>query len=237
LEKNIKAKQNQMFSRIKKAAKILLNYKTTKKLSPNELLQQQRAKPWFAVYGDQTLRLDYDLNSSSIVFDVGGYKGEFASEIFCKYNTTIYIFEPVKEFFSIIKSKFIKNEKVECFNFGLGKENSEIQISLSDNSSSVFLKGENSEKIQLKNVIEFMDSKNCTHVDLIKINIEGGEYELLEALIENNYIRYFKNIQVQFHDFIIENPKERMNKIQKELSKTHKLTYQFEFVWENWKLK
>jgi hypothetical protein len=50
-------------------------------------------------------------------------------------------------------------------------------------------------------------------------------------------ITRFKNIQVQFHDFIIENATERMENIQKQLAKTHKITYQFNFVWENWQLK
>lgn len=226
-----------MISRIKKAIKVLINYKTKKVFSPNDLIQHKRVQPWFAINGDNTLRLNYDLNNNSIVFDVGGYKGEFASEILCKYNATIYIFEPIKEFYDIVKSKFIYNEKINSYNFGLAGKNKEMQISLLDNSSSIYLKGENAQTIQLKSIVEFMQTNNITQIDLIKINIEGGEYELLESLLENNCITHFKNIQVQFHDFIIENAKERMHKIQKELSKTHELTYQFEFVWENWKLK
>jgi FkbM family methyltransferase len=226
-----------MIPRIKKAIKVLINHKTKRVFSPNDLIQYQRVQPWFAVKGDETLRLDYDLNYNSIVFDVGGYKGVFAAEILCKYNSTIYVFEPIKEFYSIINSKFINNEKVKRFNFGLAGKYQEMQISLSDNSSSIYLKAENCETIQLKSIVEFIQSNNITQIDLIKINIEGGEYELLESLIENNYLKYFKNIQVQFHDFIIDNAKERMNKIQNELAKTHELTYQFEFVWENWKLK
>ena len=69
--------------------------------------------------------------------------------------------------------------------------------------------------------------------DLIKINIVGGEYEVLEILLKNNMISIFKNIQVQFHDFIVDNAKERMNAIQKKLALTHVLTFQYEFVWEN----
>lgn len=81
-----------------------------------------------------------------------------------------------------------------------------------------------------------MTKHNIEVVDLIKINIEGGEYDLLDEIIANNWLSKFKNIQVQFHDFVIENPRERMEKIQKELAKTHQLTYQYDFVWENWKL-
>ncbi|MFQ6601615.1 FkbM family methyltransferase [Flavobacterium sp. C3NV] len=224
-----------MTSRIKKAIKILINYEKKKAtLSPNDLLQHNRVQPWFAVNGDDTLRLNYDLNSDSVVFDVGGYKGEFAAGILCKYDSNIYVFEPIKVFFEIIKNKFVQNKKVNAFNFGLAGKDADLQISLSDNSSSVYLKGEKTETIKLKSIVEFLNTYNIKNVDLIKINIEGGEYELLESLISNNLINVFKNIQVQFHDFLIENAKERMNEIQQNLSKTHKLTYQYEFVWENW---
>ncbi len=227
-----------MISRIKKAVKILINYDKKKtSINTDNLLQYNRVKPWFTVKGDETLRLNYDLNTDSIVFDVGGYKGEFASEILCKYNANVYIFEPVRDFFLVIKNKFLKNEKVMSFNFGLAGKDQEMQISISDNSSSVYLKGEKKETIQLKSIVDFIKRNNINQIDLIKINIEGGEYELLESLIENGCITVFKNIQVQFHDFLFENAKERMNKIQENLSKTHEITYQYEFVWENWRLK
>jgi len=66
--------------------------------------------------------------------------------------------------------------------------------------------------------------------------IEGGEYDLLEHLIKTKYIKRIKNLQVQFHDFV-DQAQERMDNIQKELSKTHQLTYQYLFVWENWERK
>lgn len=227
-----------MLKKIKKAIKILINYEgKKKKMSPDELIQSERVLPWFAAKGDETLRLNYDLNEKSIVFDVGGYKGEFAGDIFCKYNATIYVFEPIKSFFQIIQKKFVNNQKVKIYNFGLAGKDEQMQISMSDNSSSVFLKTEDSETIQLKSIVNFIQENTIQSVDLIKINIEGGEYELLEALIENNLINVFKNIQVQFHDFLLEDGKERMNRIQENLSKTHQITYKYEFVWENWKLK
>ncbi len=227
-----------MLKKIKKEVKRLFRGKKNKfVMSPNDLIQAERVKPWFADNGDQTLRLDYDLNENSVVFDIGGYKGEFAGDIFCKYNATIYVFEPIASFFKIIQKKFITNPKVKIYQFGLAGKDEELQISMSDNSSSVFLKTEDSETIQLKSIVHFIQENTISSVDLIKINIEGGEYELLESLFENNLITVFKNIQVQFHDFLLDDGKERMNKIQENLSKTHQLTYQYEFVWENWELK
>jgi hypothetical protein len=71
-------------------------------------------------------------------------------------------------------------------------------------------------------------------VDLIKINIEGDEFPLLKNLIDNNKTNLFKDIQVQFHQFIPDSINKR-NWIREKLSLTHTLTYDYEFVWENWK--
>ena len=70
----------------------------------------------------------------------------------------------------------------------------------------------------------------------MKINIEGDEFPLLESMLENNLITYVTDIQVQFHQFI-PNAVARRELIHKKLSETHKLTYNYEFVWENWQKK
>lgn len=226
-----------MIKKLKKILKIIITNDKPKIISENDRLQAQRVVSWFADKGDETLRLDYDLDENSIVFDIGGYKGEFARDIYCKYNSNIYIFEPIKDFFEISKKRFINNKKVHNYNFGLANKSFDAEINLSDNASSIFnVEGEKT-TIRLESIVTFMKDNKIETVDLIKINIEGGEYDLLDELIAINWLHKFKNIQVQFHDFVIENPRERMEKIQKELQKTHQLTYQYDFVWENWKLK
>jgi len=201
-------------------------------------IQKKRCKPWFKINGDKTLRLNYDLSKSSIVFDLGGYKGNFAQEIYNRYLCKIFIFEPVKSFYKIIDDKFKDIPKVTTYPYGLANEDKELFISDSEDASSVFIDSEGSEKIKLKSILNFINNNNnITHVDLIKINIEGGEYEVLEALLESGMISIFKNLQIQFHDFIIDNASERMENIQVQLAKTHKITYQYKFVWENWVIK
>lgn len=217
--------------------KNITRYRITRKYSKEELIQYERVQPWFAIQGDKNLRIDYDLNSNSVVFDLGGYKGEFSSVIFCKYDCNIYIFEPINSFYQIIVKAFSHNTKVKCYNFGLGSQNEKIKISLTDNASSVYIASKATEEINLKSIVSFVKENNINEVDLIKLNIEGGEYEVLEILIEDNLIHIFKNIQVQFHDFIVDNARERMIAIHQKLAETHELTFQFEFVWENWRLK
>ncbi len=199
-------------------------------------IQRKRVIPWFEINGDRTLRLNYDLDANSIVMDLGGYEGEWSADIYCKYASKIMIFEPNQAFCENIQNKFLKNQNVQIFNFGLANTDRLEKLSLMDNSSSIFIESDNYIEIQLKSALQFVQDQNITNVDLIKINIEGGEFEFLESLIKNDLIRIFDNIQVQFHDFV-PNAVERMNKIHIELSKSHDITYGYEFVWENWKRK
>ena len=203
----------------------------------NDFIQFKRVQPWFKIDGDETLRLNYPLSEDSVIFDVGGYKGDFAAAIINKYNCKVHTFEPIPEFYQIIENKFSNNSKLISHRFGLSNNTKKQKIGLLDNGSSIYsIQGYNVIEIQLKSVTEFIFEQKIEKVDLIKINIEGGEYDLLEGLINANIITNFTNIQVQFHDFVIVDAKERMHRIQEALAATHMLTYQYEFVWENWQL-
>ena len=204
------------------------------KIFPSQ--QAKRVKPWVLAKGDKTLRLNYELSSDSIVFDLGGYEGQWASDIFSKYQCTIYLFEPFKPYCENIRSRFSKNGKLKIFDFGLGQSDKVLKLYAMDDASSVFKQNGVPHDIEIKNASDFIRNLDVPLIDLMKINIEGGEYELLEELIDSGLIVKIKNIQVQFHDFV-PNAAERMNQIQKSLIKTHSLTYQFEFVWENWVLQ
>jgi FkbM family methyltransferase len=198
---------------------------------------QPRVAAWYAVDGDEVLRLNYDLNADSIVLDVGGYEGEWAGKIFCKYGCIIHVFEPVDKFYEEIKGKFTKNNKVFVHNFGLGNKDEEVSFGVDGNASSEFIGSDDHfEKVQLRSVVEIFKENDIKVVDLMKINIEGGEYDVLEALINAGLISKILNIQVQFHDFVPD-AQARMKKIHEKLKLTHQLTYHYEFVWENWKLK
>ena len=56
--------------------------------------QEKRCIPWFQNNGDKTLRLNYPLTDKSIVLDLGGYEGQWASDIFSRYCCFIHVFEP-----------------------------------------------------------------------------------------------------------------------------------------------
>ncbi|MDC3244808.1 FkbM family methyltransferase [Gammaproteobacteria bacterium] len=184
---------------------------------------------------DESLRYEYSLNENSIVFDIGGYEGEFAQKIFDRFGCTIYVFEPVKEYYHSIVKRFKNNPKIKIFDFGLSDIDEMRSITLSDNGTSVFIDKGEKENISLKSAADFLNKNDIESIDLLKINTEGGEFSVLPDLIENYKIHNIKNLQIQFHNFVPDAERLR-EKIRNDLKQTHHLTYDYYFVWENWEL-
>jgi FkbM family methyltransferase len=198
--------------------------------------EQSRVKPWFAIDGDKNLRLDYELDKNSVVYDVGGYLGEWANPINTKFHCCIEIFEPVDKFADVIEKKFKTEPKIHIHRFGLAGKTKNIAVSLEDASSSTF-KASGSDKKELIKLVaakEFIPT-DLKKIDLIKINIEGGEYELLNHLIDTGLIKIIQDIQVQFHNFVPD-AHEKRSLLHKKLSQTHYLTYSYPWIWENWRI-
>jgi FkbM family methyltransferase len=193
-------------------------------------------KKWYKDNGDSSLRLNYNLNENSLVFDLGGYEGQWTSDIFSKYLCEIHVFEPSKRFAENIQKRFAYNPKVIVHPFGLSSKTEKVELSIAGDASSTINKQNLSiEQIQLIAAFDFFNENKINNIDLMKINIEGGEFDLLKHLIDNNFIAKIKNIQVQFHCFV-PNAEEKLNEIYQNLQKTHKLTYHYKYVWENWEL-
>ena len=199
-------------------------------------MQAEILAAWFRDEGDKTLRVDYELSEDSVVLDLGGYEGQWTSDIFARYCCLIHVFEPVQDYAKQIEKRFAKNRRIVVHQYGLASENCKVNISLDRDGSSTFKSGAKTTEGSLVKAIDFLRDNELSKIDLVKINIEGGEYELLEHLIDTKFVTNIRNIQVQFHDFVPD-AEERMVRIQKELEKTHSLTYQYRFVWENWRIK
>ncbi len=193
---------------------------------------------WYRDKGDKYLRLKYNLNKDSVVLDVGGYIGDFSEQIYEKFGCKVYLFEPSPSFYSKCLERFKDNKNILCFNYGLGNLSGDFVLSNDNEASSTKRKVSNNqgEIIKIRKITDIIKEQGINKIDLIKINIEGGEYDLLSFLINENLISIINNIQVQFHNFI-PNAKQKRDDIINLLSKTHKNDWSYYFVWENWSLK
>lgn len=194
-------------------------------------------------YGDRDawpgdyLRYDYNLNENSIVIDLGCYIGSFTENIYNKFNCYVYSFEPIKRYYDICLDKFQHISNIKVYNTGLSNENKKVDFTIGGESSSMYSNVDKPEiGVSLIKIDDFLKQQNIQKVDLLKMNIEGGEYDLLEYIISNNIAHLFENIQVQFHTNIFDGWEEKYSLIINNLPKTHHLTYKYEFKFENWKL-
>ena len=189
---------------------------------------------YYAEGGDIRFRFDYDLSPDSLVLDLGGYEGQWASDLYARQRCRIDVFEPVARFAAAIGERFKRNPDIRVFPHALGGSTRRESLSVRGASSSAYKRKSTAEEVEFVDVAQWFDEQRIGDVRLMKINIEGGEYELLERMLETGLTARVADFQVQFHNFTPD-AAERMAAIQQGLAATHRPTYQYRFVWENWR--
>jgi len=123
-------------------------------------------KKWRKLDREKAYRTNYpELNEQSIVFDLGGYQGQWASDIYAQHLAKIYVFEPHPVYGKNIKKRFQKNKSIEVFNYGLGAKDEQKMLSTDEESSSVFAEGKNQVAIQLKTAATFIQDHHINKID------------------------------------------------------------------------
>lgn len=216
---------------------ILIIYKKTQEMFKKSSITFSDHENWVSANGDATFRLNYPaLTPDSVVFDIGGYKGEWSRNIYAKYSPHIYIFEPVPTFYFYTHDYFLKNANIKVINSGLGATTRVVELGLADDGSSIFDKNNTLININIICISEFILENEIKDIDLIKINTEGAEYEIIDDLYSSGLISSVKNFQIQFHNFV-DNAEGQLAEARKKLAITHKQDWNFEFIWEGWSIK
>jgi hypothetical protein len=174
---------------------------------------------------NESQRYYYDLDEDSVVFDLGGYKGQFSETIYKEFGCKPHLFEPV----------FEPTGNFTFYPFALGARTREEKILVDGDKTGIGCKSGTEKKILVFDIVPILEELG-EDIDLMKINIEGMEYEVIPRLIQSGWIKRIKNLQVQFHR-IAPNSDRDMWIIQNDLKATHDLSWQFRFIWESWRLR
>lgn len=166
------------------------------------------------------LRYRYPLNENSIVVDMGAYRGEWSDKIYDEFGCELILFEPTD---NIHYAKY--GRKIQACAW---IENTEVRTNGAFYYTSMIHDNEvGLTKYRAVDVMEHLPEK----IDLLKINVEGAEYDLLNYMIEKDIIKNIKYLQIQFHitdkfDYV-----DRYTKIKWKLLQTHDIMWDCEFVW------
>lgn len=193
-------------------------------------------RAWRADQALDRLFLRYDmLPENPLVLDFGGFAGEWTDQVLShRPGATSHIFEPHPKFAAALRSKFQGNDKVIVHDFALGATAGTLTLSDAGDASSALGGQDGAFTAAIVPVAGFFETEKLDHVDLAKINIEGGEYDLLPALIDSGLIARIDRLRVQFHLFGPELVAKR-DDIRAALEKTHDCVWSYPFVWEEWR--
>jgi hypothetical protein len=188
---------------------------------PHISLNESSLAAW--QHGDlEHIRYEYDLKPESVVIDLGAYRGEWSNEIHKRYGCQVTVVEP---------TEYIRDFKYgPIVNKAAATHNGKTLFGGRAYYTSVFENGDHEyECFDVNKLIEQYEA-----IDLLKINIEGAEYDVLGHIIGAGLHNRIKNIQVQFHKIAGVPFAAWYNKIANDLNKSHSLTWHYPFCWENW---
>lgn len=176
-----------------------------------------KSKSDFIIFNEIFVMEDYQFDFPSekmIIFDIGMNIG-LASLFFAMKDNVkkIYSFEPFKETYNRALDNFNKNTdktktKIQAFNFGLAKSDANLEIIYNEQLSggmnifnNISTVG-NKEEIEVRNVIDVflpLFEKHSNDDIILKVDCEGAEYEIFDALAESGLLQKVKGCIVEFH--------------------------------------
>lgn len=151
------------------------------------------------------------LDKNSIVLDIGANIGNVSSYILEKTQSKIFAFEPNIFCFEVMTRRFLDNMRMNIFNIGVSNYTGVSNFYLHEKSKGIndfsYLEGsslksnkdnvseKNKVKVNVVNISEILSKFNI--IDLIKIDVEGSEYEIVPFLISERY--KIKTVLCEFH--------------------------------------
>lgn len=207
----------------------------------------RRRNPWKGIFHDAykvwkrdkgQARLEtYDLAPGAFVFDFGGYVGAWTEDVLrCQPEAVVHVFEPHPGFAKALSEKFADRPGVHVHAFALGGSDGTLTLSDAGDASSAVADHATAFEAEVRSVDRFFADNDIPSIALAKMNIEGGEYDVLPALIDSGVMARIGQLQVQFHLFEPSLIPVR-DDIRTRLDSTHVCDWVYPFVWEQWSVK
>lgn len=213
-----------------------------------EFLEQRREKKKKALIGPMgdfyraggnALVFDAPVRTGDIVIDAGGFEGDWTAKMLVRYGCRSEIYEPVPEFADHCRQVFARNSLVKVHAAGVGGSTRLTSFHIAQDGTSEFINAGNQSQTlttQILDIAQIINELDTDQIACLKLNIEGGEYEVLERLIETGQIARLRSLVIQFHrqpaDY-----EARYQALQSQLATTHTCEWRYPMVWEKWLLQ
>ena len=144
------------------------------------------------IFVDNIYQKFFEVENNDLVVDIGSSVGPFTYSIKDKNPKHVYCFEPHKELFKTL-SKNVSCEKVTCFNKGIGPSDStHTSRGLFNETTMECFAEKNERSFDSIKFSTFIKDNNIQTIDFMKIDCEGGEYDVFN---EENFAWIAKNVK------------------------------------------
>jgi FkbM family methyltransferase len=152
-----------------------------------------------------------NLSANSIVYSFGvGEDASFDLSLIDKYDLQVFAFDPTPKSIQWVEGQ----EWPEEFNFipvGLADFNGKTKFYLPEkpeyvSHSIVAIHGDEESyiEVEMKRLVDFMKELGHTKIDILKMDIEGAEYAVIDDILRKDNPLRIDQILVEFHHFFEE---------------------------------
>jgi FkbM family methyltransferase len=191
-----------------------------------------------AVGQHRDLLTDVHIDEHGVALDLGAFVGSWSKRMAERYGCRVYAFEPSPGPAAKATAELQQFPKVTVLPFALGASDSTSELTRDGPGSSLFGgKGEFGRvDVQVRDIVAVLDELGLEHVDVMKVNIEGAEYDLLDRLAATNWLPRVSTLSVQFHEWHPDAYRRR-RRLRRTLRETHDNVWVYPWVWELWTVR
>lgn len=184
---------------------------------------------------DPDLTVRFPLPPDSVVVDVGAFRGDWTERARAATTGRVIAFEPNPTVVAGLHRRFAGSPRVTICDYGLGGADRSDRLGLVGIGSAVDPKAPTTgtATVRIRAAAAAFADLGLKRVDLLQVNIEGGEYELLPHLIDSGWADRIGVIVVQFHEWL-PGAHRRRQRIRRALARTHDLAWDYPWVFEAW---
>ncbi len=151
------------------------------------------------------------LNDKSVVYSFGiGEDMSFDNAITMNHNCHVFCFDPTPKSINWYKTQKT-NPKFHFYEYGISKQNEFVEFYLPKNpehvSGSIInqinVDNNNNVRVEMKSLGNIMNELGHEHIDILKMDIEGAEYDVIENILESKLS--ITQIVIEFHDRFFDN--------------------------------
>lgn len=190
------------------------------------------AARWF-LFNREKLKYEMNFKSNGLILDIGSYLGEYTKKLIDRNpGMTFWLYEPIPEYYHACLIRFKDSKNVSVNQKAVSADGRNIQMQIDGlRSRQEFNTKDEAPTYASISIQEIFDS--VSEIELLKLNIEGMEYECLDQLILSNSLIKASYLLIQFHNFDSEAEKKRdlvVNAIEEDFSNV----FTYKWMWELW---